>query len=72
MKEVDRLFGTMGWCGVYKDMPALVGSYSGGATLYVYSSGKWWKYAKGENAADVTPHKCKECDSELPINETCE
>lgn len=67
MKEVDRLFGIMDWCGVYDDMPALIGSYSCGATLYVYHAGKWWEYAKGENVADVTPHQCKECGSQLPM-----
>ena len=60
------LFGTLAWGGEHKGMPAVVGSYYGGASLYVYSDGKWRRYAKGESVASVTPHKCKGCDEQLP------
>jgi len=41
-KEV-KMFGTTGWCGTYKGMPALITSYYGGADLWVYGEDGWEK-----------------------------
>ena len=61
------LFGTMIWGGEYEGMPAVVGSWYGGAALYVFKDRKWKVLAKDDNPADVTPHKCKECGTQLPL-----
>ena len=39
--KTDKLFGSMGWCGIYKGMPAVVGTYYGGSSLYVFKDGNW-------------------------------
>lgn len=61
------LFGAMVWSGTYNDLPAVIGSYYGGASLYVFENGKWKIAAKGDCTNDVIPHKCERCGTELPL-----
>jgi len=63
----ERLVGSMGWCGVFKGLPAVVGSYSGGASLYVFKGGSWYEYAKDIHHHCVTPRMCPECKAILPV-----
>lgn len=65
-EAVTKPFGTLCWCGIFKEMPAFVGSYYCGATLYVFD-GRWFGYATGKNEREVIPHRCKKCDRELPL-----
>ena len=67
MVKQERLFGLMGWCGVFKGLPAVVGSYYNGASLYVFKGGSWHVYAKGSCDRDVTPRMCPECGAILPL-----
>ena len=62
MKELkgtsfDHVFGACTWSGTFKNMPAIVGSYHGGASLYIYKNNKWYVYAKGKNDTEVIPTK---------------
>ncbi len=65
MKNI--LFGSMVWGGEYKGMPAVVGSYYNGASLYVFCNGEWSEYARGESESDVIPKKCRSCGQDLPV-----
>jgi len=66
-KRTDPLFGSMMWGGTFQGMPACIGSYSGGASLYVYVDGEWQRYAKRLSVPEVMPHDCKGCQQQLPM-----
>ena len=53
MKKVNTLFGTMSWYGKYDEMPAIIGNYYGGSTLYVLKDDSWYECIKGESEAEI-------------------
>lgn len=66
-EPVTSPFGALHWCGVMKGLPAFVGGYYRGASLYVFNDNRWELFAEGKTCKEVTPHKCKECGTELPL-----
>lgn len=69
MRRTGSLYGSLMWCGTHKNMPAVVGSYNNGASLYVFKDGEWYEYARGINDRAVTPRECSECDTPLPLED---
>ena len=63
----NLMFGTCSWAGIYQGLPAIVLGYYGGAQLWVLSNEKWTSIAKGPSEHSVTPRKCDNCGSQLPI-----
>lgn len=53
MKEsnvmVHKMFGTTSLSGVFQNMPAVLLSYDGGATLWVFKNGDWVIQEKTNN-----------------------
>lgn len=68
-QRTDPLFGTMMWGGVFLGMPACIGSYNNGASLYVFRDDKWVQYAKCKSMHEAMPHPCGGCGRQLPMPE---
>ncbi len=65
MKKLKSLYGAISWCGVFNDMPAIVGSYYSGSSLYVFKDNFWYEYARSEEL--IIPKECCECGNKIPL-----
>jgi hypothetical protein len=61
------ILGTMHWAGMMNGYPAIVVTYHGGASLWIFEQCEWRKWADGATAADVIPHTCEKCGTALPF-----
>lgn len=71
MDKVKSLHGSLIWCGVHRDMPAVVGSSCESTSLFVFKDGDWYEYARGVGPKDVLPRECSECGAILPLENRC-